>query len=189
VLFWEIPINCHLSPCFIKIINYACWGENTEKKYIYIYIYIYLFIYGSYRRDSDGKMYVRYEVIGVSSVAVPTHFFKVIVAETADQKYDMEAYVMPNQVIDDSTPLTVFQVCGTQLWLRKLSDCDTSYVNVYVRDHYFIWQLSVATSCWILYCINIAHSATAHKQDWVVARVMNSSCQIKWWPCTQSIPV
>jgi len=48
-------------------------------------------------------------------VAVPTHFFKVIVAESADQKYDMEAYVMPNQVIDDSTPLTVFQVCGTRL--------------------------------------------------------------------------
>lgn len=78
-------------------------------------IYLYLFIYGSYRRDSDGKMYVRYEVIGTNSVAVPTHFFKVIVAETADQKYDMEAYVMPNQVIADSTPLTVFQVCGTQL--------------------------------------------------------------------------
>jgi endonuclease G len=55
-------------------------------------------------------MYVRYQVIGANSVAVPTHFFKVIVAETDDQKLDMEAYVMPNQVIDDNTPLTVFQV-------------------------------------------------------------------------------
>jgi len=87
----------------MKIMNYACLGEYTH-----------LFIYGSNRRDGDGKMYVRYEVIGTSSVAVPTHFFKVIVAENADQKYDMEAYVMPNQVIDDGTPLTVFQVCGTQ---------------------------------------------------------------------------
>ena len=123
-------------------------------------LYIFIFIYGPYRRDSDGKMYVRYEVIGANSVAVPTHFFKVIVAETADQKYDMEAYVMPNQVLDDSTPLTMFQVCGTQFWLHKLSDCDTSYVNVYIHDQYYIWQLSVATSCWILYCINIAHSAS-----------------------------
>jgi DNA/RNA endonuclease G (NUC1) len=57
-------------------------------------------------------MYVRYQVIGTNSVAVPTHFFKVIVAETADQKLDMEGYVMPNQVIDDSTPLAVFQVSG-----------------------------------------------------------------------------
>jgi endonuclease G len=74
-----------------------------------------LFICGSYRTESDGKMYVKYEVIGASSVAVPTHFFKVIVAETADQKFDMETYVMPNQVIDNRTPLTVFQVCGAQL--------------------------------------------------------------------------
>jgi endonuclease G len=78
-------------------------------------IYICLFIYGSYRKESDGKMYVRYQVIGANSVAVPTHFFKVIIAETDDQNYDMEAYVMPNKVIDDKTPLTVFQVCGTQL--------------------------------------------------------------------------
>jgi endonuclease G len=57
-------------------------------------------------------MYVRYQVIGTNSVAVPTHFFKVIVAETDEQKLDMEAYVMPNQVIDDNTPLSVFQVGG-----------------------------------------------------------------------------
>jgi hypothetical protein len=64
----------------------------------------------------------------------------------------MEAYVMPNQVIDDSTPLTVFQVCGTQLWLHKLSHCHkvskagTRHgVHVCVCDHYFIWQLSTAT--------------------------------------------
>lgn len=55
-------------------------------------------------------MYVRYQVIGANSVAVPTHFFKVLVAETDDYKLDMEAYVMPNQAIDDNTPLTVFQV-------------------------------------------------------------------------------
>jgi endonuclease G len=60
-------------------------------------------------------MYVRYQVIGANSVAVPTHFFKVIIAETGDQNYDMEAYVLPNKVIDEKTPLTVFQVCGTQL--------------------------------------------------------------------------
>ncbi|XP_021932348.1 endonuclease G, mitochondrial-like [Zootermopsis nevadensis] len=62
------------------------------------------------RKDTDGKMYVRYQVIGANSVAVPTHFFKVVVAETDDYKLDMEAYVMPNQAIDDNTPLTVFQV-------------------------------------------------------------------------------
>jgi DNA/RNA endonuclease G (NUC1) len=43
-------------------------------------------------------------------VAVPTHFYKVIVCETNDGKLDMEAFVMPNTPIDDNAPLTNFQV-------------------------------------------------------------------------------
>ncbi|XP_034945318.1 endonuclease G, mitochondrial [Chelonus insularis] len=61
------------------------------------------------KRDSDGKKYVRYEVIGSNHVAVPTHFYKIIVGEK-DSKYEMEAYVMPNAPIDDNTPLTSFLV-------------------------------------------------------------------------------
>lgn len=62
------------------------------------------------KKDVDGKTYVKYQVIGANSVAVPTHFYKIVVGETTDNKYEMEAYVMPNQKIDDNTPLTVFQV-------------------------------------------------------------------------------
>ncbi|KAJ8973577.1 hypothetical protein NQ317_001603 [Molorchus minor] len=62
------------------------------------------------RREADGKNYVKYEVIGANHVAVPTHFFKVVVGETSDQKLEMEAYVMPNQIIDDNVPLSSFQV-------------------------------------------------------------------------------
>lgn len=53
---------------------------------------------------------MRYEVIGANHVAVPTHFYKVIVGETSDGKLEMEAFVMPNTPIDDNTPLTNFQV-------------------------------------------------------------------------------
>ncbi|KAF5276826.1 hypothetical protein FQA39_LY06378 [Lamprigera yunnana] len=62
------------------------------------------------RKEADGKNYIKYEVIGSNHVAVPTHFFKIVVIETASGKFEMEAYVMPNQIIDDSTPLTNFQV-------------------------------------------------------------------------------
>ncbi|KAG7209321.1 hypothetical protein KM043_015432 [Ampulex compressa] len=62
------------------------------------------------KREADGKKYVRYEVIGLNHVAVPTHFYKIIVGETADGKFEMEAFVMPNAPIDDSAPLTNFQV-------------------------------------------------------------------------------
>lgn len=53
---------------------------------------------------------MRYEVIGEKHVAVPTHFFKVIVGESSDGKLDMESFVMPNQVISDDTPLDSFRV-------------------------------------------------------------------------------
>lgn len=62
------------------------------------------------RKEANGKNYIKYEVIGANHVAVPTHFFKVVVGETPGGELEMESYVMPNQVIDDSTPLSSFQV-------------------------------------------------------------------------------
>lgn len=58
-------------------------------------------------------------------MAVPTHFYKVVVGEATDGLLDMEAYVMPNQKIPDETPVSsymvnmalknVFFVCWTKL--------------------------------------------------------------------------
>ncbi|XP_031834313.1 endonuclease G, mitochondrial [Nomia melanderi] len=62
------------------------------------------------KKEADGKKYVRYEVIGANHVAVPTHFYKIVVGETDDLKLEMEAFVMPNTPIDDNAPLTNFQV-------------------------------------------------------------------------------
>ena len=52
------------------------------------------------------------QVIGQNNVAVPTHFFKVVVGEVASGGGDleMEAYVMPNEGIPDSAPIASFQV-------------------------------------------------------------------------------
>lgn len=62
------------------------------------------------KKENDGKSYVKYQVIGQNSVAVPTHFYKIVVGETPNGALEMESYVMPNQAIDDNTPLAVFQV-------------------------------------------------------------------------------
>lgn len=43
-------------------------------------------------------------------MAVPTHFYKVVVGETIDGLLDMEAYVMPNQKIPDETPVSSYMV-------------------------------------------------------------------------------
>lgn len=49
-------------------------------------------------------------MIGDNHVAVPTHFYKVVVIETKESKFYLECYVMPNQVIPDNIPLKDFQV-------------------------------------------------------------------------------
>lgn len=67
------------------------------------------------KKETDGKSYVKYQVIGNNSVAVPTHFYKIVVGETPTGQYELESYVMPNQVIDDKTPLNLFQVIDFEM--------------------------------------------------------------------------
>lgn len=43
-------------------------------------------------------MLALFQVIGANNVAVPTHFFKVILAETSPGNFEMECFVLPNQV-------------------------------------------------------------------------------------------
>lgn len=60
------------------------------------------------RRESDGLLYVRYRVLGMAQVAVPTHFFKVLLCERRDGTIDVESFVMPNAPIDSSLALNAF---------------------------------------------------------------------------------
>lgn len=54
---------------------------------------------------------MKFEVIGKNNVAVPTHFFKVVVGEHLNTgQVDLEAYIMPNQPIDDNAPTEAFRV-------------------------------------------------------------------------------
>ncbi|CAI5438579.1 unnamed protein product [Caenorhabditis angaria] len=58
----------------------------------------------------DGKNYVKYQVIGKNNVAVPTHYFKVLLLETSPNNYELECFILPNAVIPDSTELSTFHV-------------------------------------------------------------------------------
>jgi endonuclease G, mitochondrial len=59
------------------------------------------------RDENDKKYYVKYEVIG--NIAVPTHFYKVILA-VKDDLSALGTFLMPNQRIIGSTPLEVFRI-------------------------------------------------------------------------------
>ncbi|KAK7480319.1 hypothetical protein BaRGS_00028487 [Batillaria attramentaria] len=60
------------------------------------------------RKEPDGKQYVKYEVIGANNVAVPTHFFKVLVVEDEKGQFEMKSFVMPNQALPEEIPLKAF---------------------------------------------------------------------------------
>ncbi|XP_078502696.1 endonuclease G, mitochondrial [Lissotriton helveticus] len=62
------------------------------------------------RMEADGKMYVKYQVIGKNSVAVPTHFFKVVLLEKPSGEIELRPYVMPNSRVDEKIPLERFLV-------------------------------------------------------------------------------
>ncbi|KAI1337928.1 hypothetical protein F5Y15DRAFT_388344 [Xylariaceae sp. FL0016] len=65
------------------------------------------------RDPTDNKWYVRYEVIGTPpSVAVPTHFYKVIFAEdgAVGGPVAIGAFVLPNAPIPNEKPITDFEV-------------------------------------------------------------------------------
>ena len=62
------------------------------------------------RHESDGRTYVRFEVIGKNQVSVPTHFFKALVVENTDGSVDLESYVMANAPLDPNVPLRAYQV-------------------------------------------------------------------------------
>ncbi|KAJ1665497.1 nuclease [Coemansia sp. RSA 1646] len=59
-----------------------------------------------------NKWVVSYEVIGnPPNVAVPTHFFKVILAKrNNEQGFALGAFALPNKEIDNSTPLSDFSI-------------------------------------------------------------------------------
>ncbi|KAK6202273.1 mitochondrial nuclease [Scheffersomyces amazonensis] len=64
------------------------------------------------KKGEDGKYRISYEVIGSPpNIAVPTHFFKLIVGESnGDEKISVGAFVLPNEKISNDLPLTTFQV-------------------------------------------------------------------------------
>ncbi len=55
-----------------------------------------------------GKVFLTYQVIGPNRVAVPTHFFKVMLAELKTGEVQSLALVLPNRGINNSEPLENF---------------------------------------------------------------------------------
>ena len=59
--------------------------------------------------EENGKRYVKYEVIGLNDVSVPSHYFKTITTEDWQGRKETRAYILPNAPIEDKTPLENFE--------------------------------------------------------------------------------
>ena len=61
--------------------------------------------------SSKAAYRIEYPLLGdVPNVAVPTHFYKIVLVSGVDTDYLLGAFVLPNQNIDSSTPLADFEV-------------------------------------------------------------------------------
>ena len=62
------------------------------------------------RREIDGKLYVKYYMIGKNNVAVPTHFFKVLLIENNSGQYELLSFVLQNQTFPRNVKLMNYLV-------------------------------------------------------------------------------
>ncbi|XP_077379165.1 endonuclease G, mitochondrial isoform X2 [Festucalex cinctus] len=102
------PQNPHLNQNAWNNLEKLC--RSLTKRYANVYVCtgpLYL-----PRQEADGKLYVRYQVVGGNHVAVPTHFFKVLILERGGGQdgVELRSYVLPNQPVDDKIPLERFLV-------------------------------------------------------------------------------
>lgn len=93
-----------------------------EQIYLLLLLHVLFFIKkkNTSRKGNDEKLWIKYQVIGDNHVAVPTHFYKIIVVESKDSKLYLECYVLPNQVIPENIPLRDFQVNSVKLNIRYI---------------------------------------------------------------------
>lgn len=75
-------------------------------------VYVYTGVLYLPHKEADGNYYVRYRVLGdPPNTAVPTHFYKVILAENdGGRDRVIGAFLMKNDVIKDDVPLSSFMV-------------------------------------------------------------------------------
>ncbi|KAK3587995.1 hypothetical protein CHS0354_014516 [Potamilus streckersoni] len=68
--------------------------------------------------EEEGKKFIKYQIIGNSEVAVPTHLYKIIVAERKSQPVALGVFIIPNEPLDFSHHLTKYQITLPQLESR-----------------------------------------------------------------------
>lgn len=65
--------------------------------------------------DEQGHHFVTYQVIGENNVAVPTHFYKIVLLEKTLGRLDGYAILAPNEPIDSKVPFNEFSTSISEI--------------------------------------------------------------------------
>lgn len=89
-----------------RLESYVRWRANRAKNLYVVTGPLFL-----PQKARDGNLYVTYRVLGNNHISVPTHYFKVFLIETNDDKLVLEAFLMPNDPkLDENTKLDDYRV-------------------------------------------------------------------------------
>ena len=93
-------------------LNRDYWSklEKHARDLTHQYPHVYVITGPLYLPYQEGKRrFIKYQVIGSNDVAVPSHFYKVIMLEDEEGKREVQAYILPNAIIPSNTPLDTFR--------------------------------------------------------------------------------
>ena len=105
---------CPQCPQFNR--HYWAKLEKHVRDLTAIHTDVYVITGPLYLPYQEGKRrFVKYQVIGSNDVAVPSHFFKVIMLNNEKGEKQVRAYILPNTVIAPSTPLDHFRTTAQKV--------------------------------------------------------------------------
>ena len=96
---------------YAKVRNYWKYLELFVRNLRYKFKNVYIVtgpLYLPQKALNSEEMIVNYNVIGNNFVAVPTHFFKVVLVEEHSEQYKIAAFVLPNKEIKEDVDLVEF---------------------------------------------------------------------------------
>lgn len=89
-----------------KLEKYVRWRTNKSKNMFVVSGPLYL-----PQKARDGNLYVTYRVLGSNHISVPTHLYKVLLYESNNGDYFMEAFLMSNDdVLDRKTKIDNYRL-------------------------------------------------------------------------------
>lgn len=104
--------NLHRAGClWHRLESYATFIARRSKNTHIVTGVLYLPADGTLSARDQPKEKVRYRTIGLNRVAVPSHFYKILLHETKAGSMSLEAFVVPNSPgVDEQTLLERFRI-------------------------------------------------------------------------------